>query len=373
MDSAAEIDTERLSLLRLSLVAGIGPRMTQNLLSRFETAAAVFAASGNELREVEGIGPKLAASLLAAAHSGAAEAELDRCRERGIKLIFRGDADYPAGLGKTYDPPCVLYCEGTIEPRDTLAIGIVGSRRCTHYGQQQAERLASGLARAGITIISGLARGIDGAAHRGAMTAGGRTFAVLGTGLANIYPPEHVELSQRIAKQGALLSESALDQAPVPGLFPQRNRVISGLSLGVIVVEAARNSGALHTARHALEQGREVFAVPGRIDSLASDGCHDLIRDGATLIRHIDDVLEVLGPLISPIKTADSTEVRSARELTLSDQERRILQLVPTDATPTDHILREAGLEPSRVLATLTILEMKRMIRKLPGGQVVRL
>lgn len=373
MNSEFNLDPQKLAHLRLSLVTGIGPRLTQNLLAAFGDTEAVFTAPGELLRQVEGIGPKLAAAILAARHHDEAEQEWNRCQQHGVQLVFRGDEDYPPSLEKICDPPSVLYRHGDWLPRDTLAMAVVGSRRCTIYGKQQAERLAGSLAQAGFTIVSGLARGIDGAAHHGALAVGGRTLAVLGTGLANIYPPEHVELAKRVTASGALISESPLDQAPKPGLFPQRNRIISGLSLGVIVVEAARNSGALHTARHAMEQGREVFAVPGRIDSPASAGCHDLIRDGATLIRHVDDILESLGPLAMPVRTAATAEVHSPRELSLSDQERAILHLVPNEATLTDHVLQQTDIEPSRVLATLTVLEMKRMIRRLPGGQIVRL
>jgi DNA processing protein len=287
--------------------------------------------------------------------------------------VLRDDAAYPPALGRICDPPGVLFCRGKIEARDELAVALVGSRRCTVYGRQQAERLAGALARAGLTIVSGLARGIDAAAHRGALEAGGRTIAVLGTGLANIYPPEHAELAQAIAQQGAVLAEVPLDTAPLPGLFPQRNRIIAGLSLGVVVVEAARSSGALHTVRHAVEQGREVFAVPGRIDSLASEGCHDVLRDGATLVRHVDDILQGLGPLVAPVRSGGDQAVHTARELLLDDQERRILNLVPIDPVHVDEILREAGIEPSRALATLTVLEMRRLVRRLPGSQYCRI
>jgi DNA processing protein len=362
-----------LAALRLSLISGVGPRTQQSLLARFTTPQGVFDAPEEALLDVEGIGPKLAAAILAARHSRSAEREWERCRELGVELIPRGGPRYPRPLDEICDPPGILFCRGVLEPRDELAIGIVGSRRCTHYGRQQAEKLAGALARAGLTIVSGLARGIDAAAHEGALAAGGRTVAVLGTGLDRIYPPEHLELARRITTQGALLAESALDQAPLPGLFPQRNRIISGLSLGVIVIEATRNSGALHTVRHAVEQGREVFAVPGRIDSLASEGCHDILRDGATLIRHADDVLQALGPLVAPVTSGNGQTVRSARELTLDPQERAILELVPRDPVPIDEILRAATIETSRVLATLTVLEMRRLIRRLPGGQYCRL
>jgi DNA processing protein len=361
-----------LAALRLSLVDGVGPRIRQSLIARFGSSAGVFEAGHDELQEVEGVGPKIAAAIVAAKHGQTAETELVRCRELGIDLVLRDAAAYPPALARICDPPGVLFCRGKLEPRDELAVAVIGSRRCTVYGRQQAERLAGALARAGLTIVSGLARGIDAAAHRGALEAGGRTLAVLGTGLAKIYPPEHAELADRIAHQGALLAEVSLDTAPLPGLFPQRNRIISGLSLGVVVIEASRSSGAMHTVRHAIEQGREVFALPGRVDSLASEGCHDMIRDGATLVRHVDDILQGLGPLVGPIRSADGQSVHTARELLLDDQERRILSLVPIDPIHIDQILSQAGIEPSRALATLTVLEMRRLVRRLPGGQFCR-
>jgi len=368
----SEPDPHVLAALRLCLVDGVGPRIRESLLARFGSAAAIFAAPQTELLDVDGVGPKIAAAIVAAGHARQAEAELARCAELGIDLVTRDSPQYPQALGRIHDPPGVLYCRGTIEPRDELAVAIVGSRRCTVYGRQQAERLAGALARAGVTIISGLARGIDAAAHRGALEAGGRTIAVLGTGLASIYPPEHAELATSVARQGSVLTEMSLDTAPLPGLFPQRNRIISGMSLGVVVIEASRNSGALHTVRHALEQGREVFAVPGRIDSLASEGCHDIIRDGATLVRHADDILQGLGPLATPVRPAGNDTVLTARELLLDDQERRILNLVPIDPVHVDEILRGANVEPSRALATLTVLEMRRLVRRLPGSQYCR-
>ncbi|MFN0056467.1 MAG: DNA-processing protein DprA [Planctomycetales bacterium] len=258
--------------LRLHLVSGVGPRIQQALRERFGSADRIFEATPEELLDVSGVGPKVAAAILAARQGTYAEREWNRCQELGLRLLACNDPEYPPPLTEIHDPPGILYCRGGVEARDSLAVAIVGSRRCTVYGRQQAEKLAAGLATAGMTIVSGLARGIDAAAHRGALAAGGRTIAVLGTGLDRIYPPEHVELADQVAAHGALLAEAALDQPPVAGMFPQRNRIISGLSLGVIVVEMSRNSGALHTVRHALEQGREVFAVPGRIDSLASEG-----------------------------------------------------------------------------------------------------
>lgn len=365
-------DATLLDALRLNLLPGIGPRLQRALLDHFGSASAILTATLNDLRVVEGIGPKLARGILEHQDPGEAERELAACRKRGVDLILRGSDNYPQQLNEIHDPPSILYCCGTIESRDNLAVAIVGSRRCTLYGKQQAERIASELARAGVTIISGLARGIDAAAHRGALAAGGRTFAVTATGLATIYPPEHADLADEIARSGAVLTESCLEQQPIAGLFPQRNRIISGLSLGVLIIEAARSSGALHTARHAMEQGRDVFAVPGRIDSLASEGCHDLIRDGAMLVRNVDDILQSLGPLVKPTTGSDGTAVHSPRELTLNEQEREILGYVTLDPRHIDEVLRESQLEPSRVLSTLTVLEMKRMVRRLPGGYFVR-
>lgn len=358
--------------LQLALTPGVGPRTLQNLLSRFETAEGVLAATADALRSVDGVGPKLTSAILAARNPSAAIAEWNAARKIGVSLFLRGYPEYPAALSRIIDPPGVLYCRGTLQSRDELAVAIVGSRRCTVYGRQQAERLGAALARSGLTIVSGLARGIDAAAHRGALSAGGRTIAVLGTGLDNIYPPEHVDLAKEVAQNGAVLSECSLGAPAIAGMFPQRNRIIAGLSLGVIVVEATRDSGSLHTVRHAMEQNREVFAVPGRVDSLASEGCHNLIRDGVTLIRNADDVLQGLGPLPMPVTTTVAQTVSNPRELTLNDQESRVLNLVSADPLPVDEVLRTANMEPSRVLATLTVLEMKRLVRRLPGGRICR-
>jgi DNA processing protein len=381
-----------LDALRLHLVPGVGPRTTQTLLEAFGSAASVLKATEAELLTIDGVGPKLAKVIRAARDSDEPERELARCRDLGVRLFARGTPGYPHLLSTIPDAPAVLYCRGELLPQDEIAVAIVGSRRCTYYGISQAERLAGGLARAGITVVSGLAKGIDAAAHRAALAAGGRTIAVTATGLETVYPPEHDGLAAEVAAAGAVLTEFRLDQKPLAGLFPQRNRVISGVSLGVIIIEASRKSGALHTARHAMEQNRDVFAVPGRVDSAASDGCHDLIRDGATLIRGVDDVLEQLGPLLRPISVptngaarvdasaveANGTkpearrEVRSVAELTLNDQERLVLDHVPGEPAQVDAVLAAAGLDAPRVLATLTVLEMKRLVRRLPGNLVVR-
>ncbi|HEY0983573.1 DNA-processing protein DprA [Schlesneria sp.] len=369
---APDPERDLIDVLRLNLVPGLGPRTYQLLLERFGSPRGILEASVSQLQSVRNVGPRLAMSLVTHGTEAAAVQELERARSAGVSLHIRDTPTYPAGLCRIPDPPTLIYCKGTLVEADALAIGVVGSRHCTSYGRQQTNRLAQALARVGITVVSGLARGIDAEAHKGALEAGGRTIAVCATGLNTIYPPEHRELSEAITRQGCLITESPMDQTPKSGLFPQRNRIISGMSLGVVLIEAGRSSGALHTARHAMEQNRDVFAMPGRVDSEASLGCLDLIRDGATLIRDVDDVLNALGPLVAPVKRTPTETVRKPAELTLSDQERLILNLMSAESTPVDEVIRAANIEASRVLSTITVLEMKRLVRRLPGGFVVR-
>jgi len=342
-------------------------------LERFVTPTRVLDASLTELRRVPGVGVKLAEKIRQARTDFDAAAELDLCRSLGVALLDRNDPAFPAALQEIPDPPPLLYARGSFEPRDHLAIALVGSRRCTSYGMRMAGRLAAALARIGFTIVSGLARGIDAAAHRGALEAGGRTIGVLANGLAQIYPPEHESLAGEVVRQGALISELPMRHPPLAGLFPQRNRIISGLCLGVVVVEAAPRSGSLSTARHAMEQNREVFAVPGPADSLASRGCHRLIRDGARLVETVDDILEELGPLVREIPTApDEPPVRHPAELALTDQERSLLGHLENHPVGVDELILRTGLTASQVMATLSVLELKRMVRRLPGHQFIR-
>lgn len=357
--------------LRLSLVYGVGPKTRKALLERFGTARAVLAAAMSDLREVPGVGPKTAHAI-ADADRIDVEGQIALCREHGIDVLTESNPAYPRPLREIHDPPGVLFVRGQMKPNDALAVGIVGTRHGTHYGLRQAERLASGLARAGLTIVSGLARGIDAAAHRGALAVGGRTIAVLASGVMNIYPPEHDKLADEVAAQGALVSESPPHSQPMAGAFPQRNRIISGLSLGVIVVEAADRSGALITARHAMEQGREVFAVPGNVDTRASSGCHKLIRDGARLVESADDVLEELGPLVEAVPRDDGRMIHHPAELLLNEPEEQVLAAVRCEATPIDQIIAESGLPVSQVLSTISVLEMRHLIRRLSGTTVIR-
>ncbi|MEN6449852.1 MAG: DNA-processing protein DprA [Thermoguttaceae bacterium] len=359
-------------VLRLAMVAGVGPRTRRLLLDRFGSSEAVLAAAPSELRSVQGVGPKLTERIVAAREEIDVDSLIAVCQRRDVEIVAETDEAYPSLLRQIPDPPPVLFVRGELKPQDGMAIGVVGTRHATHYGLRQAERLAASLARAGLTIVSGLARGIDAAAHRGAIEAGGRTLAILGSGVLSIYPPEHESLAEEVVAHGALVSEAPPLAAPHSGVFPQRNRVISGLSLGVIVVEAGDRSGALITARLAMEQGREVFAVPGRIEDPTSRGCHRLIRDGAKLVQTVDDVLEELGPLFEPASRDDGREVHHPAELLLNEQEQKILDAIGSDPTSLDAILAATSLSVPNILSTLSVLEMRRLVRRVSGSLVVR-
>ena len=359
------------------MVEGVGPRVRKSLVEHFGSAANVLAAAVSELRSVPGVGPKIGQAIAAARREIDVAAELALCRQNGVGLLVASQPEYPQQLRTIYDPPGVLFVRGQVLAVDGLAVAIVGTRHATPYGLAQAERLAAGLARAGYTIVSGLARGIDAAAHRGALKAGGRTLAVLGSGVLNIYPPEHVQLADEVITQGAVLSENPPRSPPLAGAFPQRNRIVTGLSLGVIVVEAADRSGALISARHAMEQGREVFAVPGRVDSRMSKGCHRLIRDGAKLVETVDDVLEELGPLAAPTQavsteTGDRREIRHPVELQLNEPEQAVLAAIGDENISIDEVVVASGLPVQNVLSILSVLEMRRLIRRIGGSQVRR-
>jgi DNA processing protein len=289
------------------------------------------------------------------------------------------DKDYPTNLRYIYDPPKNLYVKGNILAEDSIAIAVIGSRQATYYGLKNAQDLSFELAARGITIVSGLARGVDSAAHRGALRAGGRTIAVLGSGLNVIYPYENKELAERIAKNGAVISEFSLDFPPYRHNFPRRNRIISGLSLGVVVVEAAKRSGALITARLALEQGREVFAIPGRIGSFSSQGTHSLIKQGAKLVESIEDIIEELEPLRTMQNLPEQeqiAQVRSAsklqRGLNLSQEERQIYSCLSSEPIHIDDIMSKAAVSYGKLLISLLKLEHKKLVNELPGKMFVK-
>jgi DNA processing protein len=284
--------------------------------------------------------------------------------------IELSDACYPARLGAIVDPPRRLYCDGSLDPLDSQSIAIVGSRQATAYGLTVARSLAQELSALGMTIVSGLARGIDGAAHEGALRAGGRTIAVLGCGIDVLYPQEHDRLRGQIVESGAVLSELPLGTPPLPSHFPRRNRIISGLSLGVVIVEAAEDSGSLITARLALEQGREVFAVPGPITSRMSKGAHYLLKQGAKLTETVDDIIEELLPqLEGRMEVAGTRTRRSFRPEPpdLTPEERTVYSLVSGAPVTIDELTERATLQSSAVARALLALELKDVVRQLPG------
>ena len=293
---------------------------------------------------------------------------------RGFTLLDLLSPEYPALLATMEDPPLVLYVWGQLVDADARAIAIVGSRRASAYGVSACHRLAGGLARRGASVVSGLARGIDAAAHRAALEAGGRTIAVLGSGLNRLYPPEHRRLAERIADNGAVVSELPLDAPPLPGHFPMRNRVIAGMTLGTIVVEAAVRSSSLITARHALEQNREVFALPGPIDSPTTHGVHRLIQQGAKLVTCVDDVIEELRPEIRDRLQPEPPERKDEQGRGVSpvklveDEEIVFNSLCNTGTADSDQLVELAGMPASRVKAALAGLRVKNVVGSLPGG-----
>lgn len=361
-------DTETLNMLALNMVEGLGPITIRRLLDAFKSAGAVLRASRDLLRRVDGIGPELAERISRWKESIDPVAEMARAGKLSLNIVTRADPAYPPLLKEIYDPPTVLYLKGTLRTTDRHAVAIVGARNCTHYGRVCAERLAAQVARMGITVVSGLARGIDTAAHRGALTAGGRTIAVLGSGLDRVYPRENKRLAEMIASSGAVISEFPLATGPHRRNFPLRNRVISGLSVGVIVVEAARRSGSLVTAAQALEQGRSVFAVPGRIDSYLSQGTHALIKQGAKLMESVDDLIDDLPYLFAGTAGArvDTTDDAPPRPK-LTPSEKQVFANLTNEERPIDEIVAASGLPPAQVAAALLSLELKRCAEQLPG------
>ena len=372
LDTAHANDELRQQLL-LALIPGVGPLARQRLLVQFGTPAQVLRAPCEDLQCVQGIGPKLAKRIASARTEIDVDAQIQLAAQHNIDILVESSDDYPPLLTEIHDPPGVLFARGSLLPSDRLAVAIVGTRHATRYGIEQASKLAANLAQTGVTVVSGMARGIDTAAHQAALAAGGRTIAVLASGVLRPYPPENAELAEHIAANGCVLSEAAPTMAPISGMFPQRNRIISGMSLGSIVVEAADRSGALITARHAWEQNREVFAIPGPIDSRMSNGPHRLIRDGAKLVMTIDDVLEELGPLAHTAERADGTTIRVPTEIMLNDVEQQVLQAIARDGSLIDEVTQTSGLPVHRVLATISVLEMRSLVHRVGGNRVARI
>jgi DNA processing protein len=369
--------------LRLALTDGIGPILIRRLIDTAGSVQAASAATESLLRNVEGIGSAKSRKIIESMRAAAVDLELDRCNSIGVNLICPDDETYPELLKNIPDPPAVLYVKGSLEPRDLHAIAIVGSRRCSYYGREQAERFAALLAGVGVTVISGGARGVDSSAHRGAIShPQGRTIAVLGSGIDVVYPPENAGLFEQIAQRGAVVSEYPLGTPPLKDNFPRRNRVVSGMSRGVLVVEADERSGALITARQAIEDhSRPVFAVPGRVDNPLSAGPHKLIREGAVLTENITDILDNLGPLpqsatetnlFTPLEDElAEASPKPPPEIGLTDRQRLILTHL-IDPAHVDLLVERTSLAPSEVLQDLTLLSLKGIIKRLEGQTFVR-
>ncbi|PNY34980.1 DNA-protecting protein DprA [Rhodopirellula baltica] len=372
-NTPAQQSADLRSLLCLSMLPGIGPRTLCLLLEHFGTANEVLAASSEQLAVVSGVGPKLIHTIRTADHFVDPDHVLAWCDEHNVEVLQQNSAAYPQGLLEQPDAPPILFSLGLPTGADRLAVAIVGTRHATSYGTRQADRLAYGLAKAGVTVVSGLARGIDAAAHEGAIAAGGRTIAILGGGLGQLYPAEHEGLAKAIAADGAVLSEYRPDAKPRSGMFPQRNRLIAGMSLATLVIEAPDRSGALITARMAGEMGREVLALPGPVTSRASRGTNQLIREGATLVQTVDDVLEAIGPMGQAVTVSQDRVVRNPAELKLNDLERKVLESVEPSNTSIDQVIAVSGLPAHQVMATLSVLEMRKLIRRLSGQYVSRI
>jgi DNA processing protein len=371
--------------VELNMTPGIGPRAAAKLLERFGSAGAVYSATRGDLEQLR-LPPEAVDTIIARDLQSAAEAEIDAVKQLGGDILLLDDGVYPSSLREIYDPPIVLYVKGAwSECLDQPCIGVVGSRRCSTYGQNSALMLARDLAQRGVTIVSGFARGIDAAAHRGALEAGGRTVAVLGTGLDQIYPRDHAKLAAEIlAHGGALVTQFPLKTPPVSENFPYRNRIISGLSLGIVVVEAAENSGSLITARLAIEQNREVFAVPGNITSRNSFGTNYLIKGaGAKLVQQWQDIATELPPqigakLLPPPLTVKSKENTISARLSLmpeglSESETSVFKLLTPDSPAhVDWLIDKSKLAVSELTAALLSLEIRDLVRALPGRCFVR-
>lgn len=368
--------SRRRAYLRLHLASGVGAVTSRRLREAFGDVEAVFTAGPGAWRGVQGVGPKTAEAIAAVTEQDV-EDELARAAEKNVRILCLEDDAYPAALKTIYDPPAVLYVRGELTDADATAFAIVGARRCTHYGLEQAERFGQLLGRAGFTVVSGGARGIDAAAHRGALAAGGRTVAVMGCGLSTVYPRDNARLLEGIVTEGrgALVSELPMEVGVQSRNFPLRNRIISGLSLGVLIVEAAARSGSLITARQADEQGRAVFALPGRVDSVMSQGTNELIRDGIPLVATLDHVLDGLGQVGSVIAKAEEQEQAAAVSRPppgLDAHESKLFDAMGDGPLGLDELVRRTGLPSGQAASALTMLVLKGAVRQEAGNVFAR-
>ena len=361
---------DKLYWLALNMIPGVGPRTYRNLVTRFRDPERVFAASPKELALVEGVGEKMIQAIKTFPAAQMAAEELKKTVDLGASIVTLHDPEYPKNLLQIYDPPPLLYVRGKLDAGNPLTVAMVGSRKGSSYGRAVTRRISKELASEGATVVSGMARGIDTYAHLGALEAGGRTIAVFGCGLDIIYPPENKRLFFDIIDHGAVISEFPLSTPPEGKNFPRRNRIISGVSWGIVIVEATTDSGSLITASHALEQGREVFAVPGNIGMATSQGTNRLIKQGAKLVEEAHDILtEILpqygGPHYRGMVTMDDLS-------TLSDEEDGIFQLLSHTPLHIDEISRLSQMEIRRVSTILLDLELKGIISQLGGKMFVR-
>jgi len=360
----------RVDWLALHLVPGLGNMAFKKLLDHFGDPAEVFRAKPADLAQVEGLRKQVAQRIAQREFSLDPHTVLRDLEKRDARMVIFSDATYPEPLREIHDPPMVLYIKGLAIPGKTTFVAVVGSRNSTPYGVKTAENLAQGLARRGLGIVSGLARGIDSAAHWGCIEGRGFSVGVLGTGIDAVYPPSNKKLFEAMIEKGAVITEFPLKTPPEPRNFPIRNRLISGLSRGVIVVEATMKSGSLITASVALEQGREVFAVPGSVHSFKSTGCHFLIKQGAKLVENADDVLDELGLNYTYAAKRDSYMEPALPPL--EDKEKKVYDLIGDYPVHIDDIVREGNLEPGTAAAVLMRMELKGIVRQLPGKLFVR-
>jgi DNA processing protein len=361
------------ALVALNMIDHVGPVRVRQLLEVFGEAPAILSATKQRLLQAKGIGEETAEAIVRWEKSIDLKGELQRIQDFGCHILIQTDENYPESLRQIYDPPIVLYVKGSLSAKDKNAVAVVGSRMTTHYGTEVARKLAYQLAYVGVTVVSGGARGIDTAAHQGALSAKGRTVAVLGTGINLVFPAENAELFERITANGALLTQFPFNRAADKQSFPIRNRIVAGMSLGTVVVEANLTSGALITANMAVDYGRQVFAVPGRIDSPRSKGCHDLIKKGAKLCESAEDILsefEYLFPSTNRPPSLGETGVLPA--LALSETEQKVYDAMGLEESSIDEVIRRSGLPSSGVSVALLGLEMKRLIKQLPGKIFVR-
>ncbi|MBA3961406.1 MAG: DNA-protecting protein DprA [Chthoniobacterales bacterium] len=358
--------------IALNMLPKMGPVRLRKLLEVFETPERVLSARRDQLRTVDGVGNDVAEQITKWESAVDLAGELKRIVDFGAEVITAQSPNYPRQLREIHAPPIVLYVWGEITERDQHAIGVIGSRRTSHYGAECAKKLSYQLAYSGLTIISGLARGIDTAAHQGALAAQGRTIAVIGSGLMRLYPPENAALAEKIRDgHGAVVSEFSMEIEPDRQSFPMRNRIISGWSHGILVVEAGLNSGALITASQAIEQGRSVYAVPGHINAPTAHGSNRLIQQGAKLVMDASDILDDLQILLPEKQKFAIGASRILPEM--SDDERRVYEAINPTETPIDQISTLCDLPSATVSAVLLRLELKRLVKQLPGKYFVKL